>query len=190
MTNPIIHDSSTCYSVMAFSSQLMKKYLYILHVKTYKQSCSDSAKMSPLNYSALILPVKQLCTQTTHILSLHNFDRLNLLFHRQVALVFNPTQPPLLQNTENTQWQQLFPKCVSWSATAVSASPARLYKVHILAGSHHGGMWRFLFQKEIHLCCHIVLLVKSSSGLTRVLTSVRLLSLCWEANKAEVANGS
>ena len=113
MTNPIIRHPSTCYSVMAFSSQPMRKYLYILHMEAYEQSRSDIAKASPLNYSPPSLPVKQLCTQTTHILSPHNFDRLNLLFHRQVALVFNPTQPPLPQNTENMQWQQRFPKCVS-----------------------------------------------------------------------------
>lgn len=93
--------------------------------------------------------------------------------------VFSPTRPPLLQNTEHMQWQQLFPECVS---------------AHHLRGSiqcrlcRHSSLRYVLFFVffwcQIHFICNIFLLVKSGSGLTQVLTSVRVLSLRWEANRA------
>lgn len=114
-------------------------------------------------------------TDHTHILSITPLTDWNFFF----TCVSSPTRPPLLQNTEHMQRQQLVPECVS---------------AHHLRGSiqcrlcRHSSLRYVLFFVffwcQIHFICNIFLLVKSGSGLTQVLTSVRVLSLCWEANRA------
>lgn len=100
---------------------------------------------------------------------------------------FNPA--PLLQNTENICRGSSYSLYVLLNAPQqVSTSPARLCTVHILqaliiAGDVRGIFFIWLSNHQNSIF-NVFLLVKTGSGLTRALTSVRVLSLCWKANQA------
>lgn len=173
------HDSSSCHSVIISSSQLMKEEAFLILHTTNAWQLFRRLWMILLFSPRLLKPRVQWnnCAHRphTHILSITPLTDWNFFF----TCVSSPTRPPLLQNTEHMQRQQLVPECVS---------------AHHLRGSiqcrlcRHSSLRYVLFFVffwcQIHFICNIFLLVKSGSGLTQVLTSVRVLSLCWEANRA------
>lgn len=101
--------------------------------------------------------------------------------------VFNPN--PLLQNTENICRGSRYFLNVFLNAPQQSVHPpARLYTVYILqaliiAGDMCSAFFIWLSNHQ-NFISNIFLLVKTGSELTRGLTSVRMLSLCWEAKQA------
>lgn len=164
-------------------------------MNAYKLFWGDCAKLQALNYSAFFLQtlgvhrsVRRLCTQNTHVLLPHNFDWLKLPFSQAGGTsVFNPT--PLLQNTENicrgsSYFVNVLLNAPQQSVHHLRGSIQCIFLQALIIARDVRAVFFIWLSNHQNPICNIFLLVKVGSGLTRALTSVRVLSLCWEANQA------